>query len=96
MFLRNSQMYAIKRFLYQNKGIVVPFGKQGMHPTLRMKNCVVHKGLRTLSSKAYLEKHAAWQHAWFLVTTEGYARLRDEVGLSDATVQQENQLETKA
>lgn len=75
----NKATYDIKRFLFVNKGIVMPFSKLGVHQQLNMENERVYKCLKTLVSQKYVEKVGNWQHAWFFVTEDGYKRLREEV-----------------
>lgn len=92
MFVKNREMYAVKRYLLKNKGMVMPFSKEGTHETLGISNFIVHKALRTLASKGYLEQHGAWQHVWFFVTEEGNENLNEEVGLDEEMPN--NELET--
>lgn len=75
----NRDIHAIKRFLFQNKGIVVPFSKLGVHPVLKIEMMKVNKCLKTLASKKYVEKIGNWQHAWYFVTEDGYKNLKEEV-----------------
>lgn len=91
MFAGSKDMYAVKRFLNLNKGIVMPFSKQGTHEKLEISNYIVHKTLRTLMSKEYLYKIGNWQHAWYFVTEEGDRKLREEVGLPNEGRQEEQQ-----
>ncbi|KAM0679922.1 hypothetical protein GINT2_001863 [Glugoides intestinalis] len=79
MRVLNREQYAIKRFLFQNKGIVLPFSKLGVHPELKLELLVINSCIKTLVSANYLEKFGNWQHAWYFVTEEGYKRLKDEV-----------------
>lgn len=79
MLVLNRDAYAIKRFLFSNKGIVVPFSKLGVHPELKLEMTTVHTYLKTLASKNYLQKIGNWQHAWFFVTEEGFKKLKEEV-----------------
>ncbi|ELA42176.1 uncharacterized protein VICG_00819 [Vittaforma corneae ATCC 50505] len=75
----NRDTYAIKRFLFQNKGIVVPFSKLGVHPVLKIEMAKLNKCLKTLVSKKYVEKIGNWQHAWYFVTEDGQKKLKEEV-----------------
>lgn len=81
MHVLNRNAHAIKRFLHLNKGIVVPFSKLGVHQELKIEMILVHRYLKTLTSKNYLAKYGNWQHAWYFVTEEGDKKLREEVGL---------------
>lgn len=94
MYVLNRDAYAIKRFLHVNKGIVVPFSKIGVHQTLKIDMVLVHKYLKTLASKQYLTKIGNWQHAWYFVTEEGEKMLREQVGLPEEGLAEE-QLEIK-
>lgn len=91
MFVGSKDTYAIKRFLHLNKGIVIPFCKQGMHEKLNIDNYLVHKALKTLTSNEYLHKIGNWQHAWYFVTEEGDRKLREEVGLPNEGREEEQQ-----
>lgn len=91
MFVSCKDTYAIKRFLHLNKGIVVPFTRQGCHPKLNINNYLVEKALKTLVSKEYLTKIGNWQHAWYFVTEEGDRKLREEVGLPNEGREEEQQ-----
>lgn len=94
MYVLNRDAYAIKRFLHVNKGIVVPFSKLGVHQALKIDMVLVHKYLKTLASKQYLMKIGNWQHAWYFVTEEGEKMLREQVGLPEEGMAEE-QLEIK-
>ncbi|KAL6121171.1 hypothetical protein NUSPORA_01948 [Nucleospora cyclopteri] len=94
MFVKNREMYKVKQFLLEKKGMVIPFKKLGIHPKLEITNYMVHKALRTLESKKYVTKYGAWQHAWFFVTPEGDKMLREEVGLPEE--KREEEIEVKA
>lgn len=85
----NRDTHSIKRFLFTNKGIVVPFSKQGVHPDLKIEMIVLAKCLKTLASKKYVEKIGNWQHAWYFVTEEGYKRLKEEVEMPDEEKKEE-------
>ncbi|KAI5168744.1 hypothetical protein PAEPH01_0382 [Pancytospora epiphaga] len=91
MFVGSKDMYTVKRFLLQNKGLVMPFSKQGVHDKLNIENVYVHKALRTLESKEYVSKVGNWQHAWYFVTEEGDRMLHDEVGLPNEGREKERQ-----
>ena len=81
MHILNRDAHSIKRFLHLNKGIVVPFNKLGVHSELKIEMLLVHKYLKTLTSRNYVTKYGNWQHAWYFVTEEGDKKLREEVGL---------------
>lgn len=91
MFVGCKETYAIKRFLHLNKGIVMPFSKLGVHEKLNINNYLIHKALRTLESKEYVEKIGNWQHAWYFVTEEGDRKLREEVALPNEGREEEKQ-----
>ncbi|OQS53809.1 hypothetical protein EHP00_1631 [Ecytonucleospora hepatopenaei] len=84
VFVKNKEMYLIKKFLLENKGMVIGFSKLHTNDKVPLSNYIVHKALRTLTSKGYLEKHGAWQHAWYFVTEEGHSKLEEEVGTEEA------------
>lgn len=94
MYVLNRDAYAIKRFLHINKGIVVPFSKTGVHQTLKIDMVLVHKYLKTLVSKQYLMKIGNWQHAWLFLTEMGEKALKEQVGLPEEGLAEE-QLEIK-
>jgi len=87
----NKTTHDVKRFLFLNKGIVMPFSKLGVHPQLNMEMERVHKCLKTLKSQNYIEKLGNWQHAWFFVTEEGYKMLKEEVGRPNEEKKEESQ-----
>lgn len=87
MFVKNREMFIVKRFLFQNKGICMPFNTLGEHKELGISNYLVTKALKTLTSKGYLEKTGVWQHAWYFVTVEGNKMLEAEVGLPEENME---------
>ena len=91
MFVGSADTYTVKRFLHLNKGIVVPFCKQGTNEKLGVNTYLLHKALKTLESKEYISKIGNWQHAWYFVTEEGDKKLRDEVGLPNEGREEEQQ-----
>ncbi len=91
MFVGTQNMYDIKRFLYKNKGMVIPFSKIGEHSVLKINNFLIHKALKTLHSKNYLEKIGNWQHAWYFLTEEGDKKLKEEVGLPNEKLEEERE-----
>lgn len=86
VFVKNREMYLVKRFLLENKGICINFNKLGANNVLDLSNYIIHKALKTLESKGYLEKYGAWQHAWYFVTPDGNNKLEEEVGNPDETI----------
>lgn len=91
MVVLNKEMYALKRFLHLNKGIVVPFSRRGTHETLQISNDTIHRALRDLSFKEYVTKIGNWQHAWYFVTEEGDKKLKEEVSLPNEGRAEEQQ-----
>ena len=91
MFVSSAVAYDVKRYLHRNKGIVVPFKPNDMNPVFSVTNYMVHKALRTLASKNYVEKIGNWQHAWYFVTEDGEKMLRTEVGLPNESREEERQ-----
>ncbi|KAI5149517.1 small subunit ribosomal protein S10e [Enteropsectra breve] len=89
MFVGGDDMLTIKRFLHLNAGIVVSFKKSIMNPDLNIKNEIVIKALKTLTSKQYLDKMGNWQHGWYFVTPEGRERLKKEVQLPNEKREEE-------
>lgn len=94
MKVSNAEVYAFKRFLYKNKGIVVPMSTRGAHPKLQIPFLTIKTMLKTFVSKGILEKYGNWQHVWYFLTEEGEKLLKDTVELPEELFAQE-QLEIK-
>lgn len=87
----NKEMYTLKRFLHTNKGIVMPFSTRGVHEKLEISNDILHRALKKLAFEKYVEKHGNWQHAWYFVTEDGDKKLKEEVGLPNEGLEEEQQ-----
>lgn len=94
MKVTNAEVYAFKRFLYQNKGIVVPMSTRGDHPKLLIPYIKIKAITKTFVSKGLLNKFGNWQHVWYFVSEEGEKHLKDTVELPERLCAQE-QLEIK-
>lgn len=94
MKVSNADVYAFKRFLYQNKAIVVQMDSRGVHPELKIEYLVIRTLLKKYVSKGYLSQIGNWQHIWYPVTEEGESKLKEEVELPEEFTAQE-QLEIK-
>lgn len=94
MFVKTREMYAVKRFLLYRKGIVIPMEARGEHQELGIGHDVLRHALKQLCTKNYLTRLGNWQHLWFFVTKEGAQWLKNEVGLPEEGLKEE-QLEIK-
>ncbi|EPR79438.1 40S ribosomal protein S10 [Spraguea lophii 42_110] len=86
MQLSREDQVAIRKYLFRESICLVKDKDNGNHPELNINNKQVMKFLRSYVSRGLVEKVFVWQHAYFLLKSEGVDVLREELYLDETEV----------